>query len=122
MKSADTPVYLYSEEAVLPGLPAKACVARFLAVGEIEKKAAVLVLEERAYRQELTTVVVVAKGSGSISDAFAGEEVGVYVLPLDSRAGDTLLLLEGGLQPVLDWGALTTDRQRALRMQVKHAG
>ncbi len=123
MNTSSAPLYLYSEEAAGPGLPVKARVARYLALGEVEEKAAVLTLEGCAYRDELTTVVVLAKGIGVISEAFAGAEVGVYVLPLDARAGEKALQLTGGLQPVLDWGALTNDPQRALHMQVKqHVG
>jgi hypothetical protein len=119
MNTADSRLYLYSEEAAVVGLPATVRVERYLAVGESAKKAAVVSLEAPAYSRQLTTVVVLAKGTSAISEAFDGSEVGVYVMPLDARAGDERLDLTGGLQPVLDWGALTKDLERAKQMQVK---
>jgi hypothetical protein len=97
----------------------EARVERYLAVGEASEKAAVLSLAAPAYSECITAVVVLAKGTSLITQALEGCEVGVYVMPLDARAGDKSLDLTGGLQPVWDWDALTTDPARATHMQVK---
>lgn len=112
-------MYLYSEEAPLLGLPVQCKVQRYLAVGDMPGKAAVLALAEPVYRARLSELVVLAKGNGVIDDVLDGTEVGVYVLPVDGRAGEEVLDIAGGLQPVIDWGALTNDAERAALLQVK---
>ncbi len=63
--------------------------------------------------------VVLAKGTDIIPDVFENKLVGVYLLPLDERAGFDTLDLTAGLQPVQDWGGLTTSRETAEEWQIK---
>lgn len=112
------PLYLYSDEAPRSGLPAQCEVVRFLAVGDLEAKAAVIRTVAPAYPRQISEFVVLAKGHARINEAYTGN-VAVYVMEVDERANITTLDLSRGLQPVLDWGSLTGSKEAALRNQVR---
>lgn len=115
----DQTLYLCSEEYPWPGLPIQCVVSRFLSVGGIPDKAAVIEALSPAYNQGATNFVVLAKGSSSFAEALTGEIVGVYIMDVDSRIGAESYDLSNGLQPVLDWGAITSSADAAARWQVK---
>ena len=90
-----------------------------MSVNGIPDKAAVIETLSPVYSHGASNFVVVAKGSDSISDALNGKLVGVYVMDVDSRIGPDSYDLSKGLQPVLDWGAITNSADVAERWQVK---
>ena len=119
MNQAAIPLYLASEECDRPELPVAFEIERYLSVEGIRGKAAVIKTARPIYRQGWSAFVVLAKGHDVVRNAEAGGLIGVYLLPLDSRAGLSDLDLSQGLQPVQDWCAITTSRERAESWQVR---
>lgn len=111
--------YYHSEECERADLPVGCKVVRYLAVETMQNKAAVIETEHPIYKSQSSNYVVLAKGLASINDVFSEQLIGVYLLPLDERAGSAELDLSAGLQPVQDWGALTRTREEAERLQLK---
>lgn len=112
-------LYYCSEECARDDLPVECEVRRLLSLEGMPNKAAVVRTAHPIYRNQLSDFVALAKGEATIDDVLQGELVGVYLLPLDLRAGDSDLDLSRGLQPVQDWGALTADREAAERWQLR---
>ncbi|HEY8905158.1 MAG TPA: hypothetical protein VIM63_03875 [Rhodoferax sp.] len=107
-----------SEECARDDLPVGCKLVRYLAVEGMQKKAAVIETEHPIYRSQSSSFVVLAKGIETVDDIFSGKLVGVYLMPIDQRAGMFDLNLSAGLQPVKDWGALTLTWEAA-EWQVK---
>jgi hypothetical protein len=112
-------LYYCSEECAREDLPVECEVRRLLALEGMPNKAAVVRTKTPIYRSQLSDFVALAKGTATIDAALQGELVGVYLLPLDARAGDRDLDLTKGLQPVQDWGALTIYREAAEQWQLR---
>ncbi len=112
-------LYYCSEECPRDDLPVECEVQRLLALEGVSNKAAVVRTLHPIYRNQLSDFVALAKGEATIEAALHGGMVGVYLLPLDIRAGDSELDLSKGLQPVQDWGALTAQRELAERWQLR---
>jgi hypothetical protein len=114
-----TVFYYCSEECARDDLPVECQLVRYLSVEGMDRKAAVFRTLTPIYRGKMSDFVALAKGLSKVDEIFEGKLVGVYLLPLDYRAGETNLDLSKGLQPVQDWGALTTDRDAAVGWQIK---
>ena len=112
-------LYYCSEECARDDLPVECEVQRLLSLEGMSNKAAVVRTVHPIYRNQLSDFVALAKGEATIEAALQGELVGVYLLPLDMRAGESELDLSKGLQPVQDWGALTVHREVAERWQLR---
>ena len=112
-------LFYCSEECARDDLPVECRLVRYLSLEGMDHKAAVVQTANPIYRNQLSDFVALAKGVNKIDEVFEGKLVGVYLLPLDSRAGVTELDLSRGLQPVQDWGALTINKDAADRWQVR---
>ena len=111
--------YYCSEEFPRPELPTGCRLVRYLAVEGMNAKAAVIDTERPILRSQASQFVVLAKGDQTVSEVFDGVLVGVYLMPKDHRVGSSTLDLSGGLQPVVDWGALTLTFEEAKQWQAK---
>ena len=114
--------YYHSEECERDDLPVGCRVIRYLNVEGMKNKAAVIETEHPIYKAQASSYVVLAKGLSSVSEVFTGQLIGVYLLPLDVRAGAVELDLSAGLRPVQDWGALTRSRDEAEKLQLRPDG
>jgi hypothetical protein len=114
-----TKFFYCSEECVRDDLPVECELVRYLSLEGIVNKAVVLRTEHPIYDNQLTDFVALVKGVDTIDAVLGGELIGVYLLPLDARAGEKELDLSRGLQPVQDWGALTISREAAERWQLR---
>jgi hypothetical protein len=115
-----TDFYYCSEEVSSGDLPVGCTLVRYLALGTVQQKAAVIKTEHPIYDQRVSEWVVLAKGIETISQVFEGKTVGVYLMPLDERAAATnFVLLDEGLQPVQDWGALAASKDLAENWQFR---
>ncbi len=103
----------------MPGLPVACRIVRALAAGNIMRKAAVIELAHPVYTEQHDRFVVLVKGTETIDDIKPGMPLGVFLMPLDARAGNHRLDLSAGLQPVRDWGALVLTREAAEAWQAK---
>lgn len=111
--------YYCSEEFPRPELPVGCKLVRYLDVEGMVDKAAVMETERPIHRSQATRFVLLAKGYESIKDVFDGRLVGVYLMPLDQRAGPSTLDLSKGLQPVEDWGAISLTLDQAEQWQAQ---
>ena len=114
-----TKLYYCSEECARDDLPVACEVQRLLSLEGMQNKAAVVRTAHPIYRSQMSDFVALAKGEATIDAALRGELIGVYLLPLDARAGNSDLDLSKGLQPVQDWGAVTVNREVAERWQLR---
>jgi hypothetical protein len=106
-------LFYCSTEVAAPEFPVACEIIRFLKFKDLKNKAAVIQMAHPVYPVKRSTFVVVAKGADSVTEALATGLVWVYLLPLDERARENELDLSSGLQPVQDWGALTTTLAEA---------
>ena len=117
MSEFHAPVFMFSGEGRRLDLPVRARIVRYLSAIDIARKAAVLSFSHPVYDGRFTELAVLAKGRELVSDVFDGVQVGLYVLPVDVRVGETELDVSDGLQPVLDWCELTLDEPYARESQ-----
>jgi hypothetical protein len=106
-------LFYCSTEVIASEFPMACTVKRFLKFKNLTHKAAVIQMARPAYPEKQSTFVVVAKGVDSLTEALATGLVWVYLLPFDGRTTANELDLTAGLQPVRDWGALTTSLAEA---------
>jgi hypothetical protein len=112
--------YYCSGEVDRPELPVRCQLVRYLAVDGKDKKAAVIRTEHRIHDVQKDEFVVLGKGADTIEQVFKGDIVGVFLMPLDQRAGPSALDLSAGLQPVQDWGTLTLTSAAAQHWQLRN--
>jgi len=113
------PLHYYSEELALPELPVRCRVVRHLRADGVERKAAVIEFSRAITALGGADFIVLAKGDTTLSPQALAGAVGVWLLPLDRRATEEALDLSSGLQPVIDWGALTASAEHARDRQVR---
>ena len=80
---------MFSGEGRRLDLPVRARIVRYLSAIDIARKAAVLSFSHPVYDGRFTELAVLAKGRELVSDVLDGVQVGLYVLPVDVRVGET---------------------------------